>query len=53
MFVHTAAQPSHDWPARDPHTDITVNANGTQNTTPDGIDDRSCWTEARQGTYPK
>ena len=27
--VHTAAQPSHDWAARDPHTDFTVNANGT------------------------
>ncbi|MCX6399053.1 MAG: DUF6230 family protein [Propionibacteriales bacterium] len=37
-----------------PFTDsIGFNANGTQNTTPDGIDDRSCWTEARQGTYPK
>lgn len=29
MIVHTAAQPSHDWAARDPHTDFTVNANGT------------------------
>jgi CDP-paratose 2-epimerase len=29
--VHTAAQPSHDWAARDPHTDFTVNANGTLN----------------------
>lgn len=37
-----------------PFTDaIGFNANGTQSTTPDGIDDRSCWTEARQGTYPK
>jgi CDP-paratose 2-epimerase len=27
--VHTAAQPSHDWAARDPHTDFTTNANGT------------------------
>jgi CDP-paratose 2-epimerase len=27
--VHTAAQPSHDWAARDPFTDFTVNANGT------------------------
>jgi CDP-paratose 2-epimerase len=27
--VHTAAQPSHDWAAKDPHTDFTVNANGT------------------------
>src|SRR5438477_2192642 len=25
--VHTAAQPSHDWAARDPQTDFTVNAN--------------------------
>lgn len=33
--------------------EIGFNANGTPNTTPDGIDDRSCWTEARQGTYPK
>ncbi len=29
--VHTAAQPSHDWAARDPRTDFTVNANGTLN----------------------
>ncbi|HEY3602425.1 MAG TPA: NAD-dependent epimerase/dehydratase family protein, partial [Chthoniobacterales bacterium] len=29
--VHTAAQPSHDWAARDPETDFTVNANGTLN----------------------
>ena len=29
LVVHTAAQPSHDWAARDPHTDFTVNANGT------------------------
>lgn len=37
-----------------PFTDaIGFNANGSQNTTPDGIDDRSCWTEARLGTYPK
>jgi CDP-paratose 2-epimerase len=28
-IVHTAAQPSHDWAASDPHTDFTVNANGT------------------------
>ena len=26
---HTAAQPSHDWAAKDPYTDFTVNANGT------------------------
>jgi CDP-paratose 2-epimerase len=29
VVVHTAAQPSHDWAARDPFTDFTVNANGT------------------------
>ena len=29
MVIHTAAQPSHDWAAKDPHTDFTVNANGT------------------------
>lgn len=31
LIVHTAAQPSHDWAAREPHTDFTVNANGTLN----------------------
>jgi CDP-paratose 2-epimerase len=30
-IAHTAAQPSHDWAASDPHTDFTVNANGTLN----------------------
>jgi len=30
-IIHTAAQPSHDWAARDPFTDFTVNANGTLN----------------------
>ena len=29
--MHTASQPSHDWAARDPQTDFTVNANGTLN----------------------
>ncbi len=29
--IHTAAQPSHDWAARDPILDFTVNANGTLN----------------------
>ena len=29
LVVHTAAQPSHDWAAKDPPTDFTVNANGT------------------------
>lgn len=27
--VHTASQPSHDWAAREPITDFTINANGT------------------------
>jgi CDP-paratose 2-epimerase len=27
--IHTASQPSHDWAAREPLTDFTVNANGT------------------------
>jgi CDP-paratose 2-epimerase len=31
VVIHTAAQPSHDWAARDPATDFTVNANGTLN----------------------
>ncbi len=30
-IVHAAAQPSHDWAARDPQADFTVNANGTLN----------------------
>jgi CDP-paratose 2-epimerase len=29
LVVHTAAQPSHDWAARAPMTDFTVNASGT------------------------
>jgi CDP-paratose 2-epimerase len=29
IVVHAAAQPSHDWAARDPLTDFGVNANGT------------------------
>src|SRR5215471_15029648 len=29
--IHCAAQPSHDWAAREPVTDFTVNANGTLN----------------------
>jgi CDP-paratose 2-epimerase len=29
IVVHTAAQPSHDWAAREPVTDFTTNANGT------------------------
>lgn len=31
LVVHAAAQPSHDWAARDPHTDFGVNACGTLN----------------------
>ena len=31
LIVHTAAQPSHDWAAQDPHTDFGVNAAGTLN----------------------
>ncbi len=31
LILHTAAQPSHDWAARDPHTDFSVNATGTLN----------------------
>lgn len=31
LVVHTAAQPSHDWAARDPKKDFTVNAYGTLN----------------------
>src|SRR5262245_19550351 len=29
--IHTAAQPSHDWAAREPVTDFSVNATGTLN----------------------
>jgi CDP-paratose 2-epimerase len=31
LIVHAAAQPSHDWAAREPFTDFGVNANGTLN----------------------
>lgn len=31
LIVHTAAQPSHDWAARDPYSDFSVNALGTLN----------------------
>ena len=31
LVIHAAAQPSHDWAARDPQTDFAVNANGTLN----------------------
>ena len=30
-IVHTAAQPSHDWAAKEPFTDFEINANGTLN----------------------
>ena len=30
-IIHTAAQPSHDWAAKEPFTDFEVNANGTLN----------------------
>lgn len=29
--IHCAAQPSHDWAARDPHADFSINAVGTLN----------------------
>lgn len=29
VIIHTAAQPSHDWAAREPITDFSVNATGT------------------------
>src|SRR5262249_61865030 len=31
IVVHTAAQPSHDWAAREPDVDFSVNATGTLN----------------------
>jgi CDP-paratose 2-epimerase len=31
LVVHAAAQPSHDWAAKEPQIDFTVNANGTLN----------------------
>lgn len=31
LVVHAAAQPSHDWAVKEPHTDFSVNANGTLN----------------------
>jgi CDP-paratose 2-epimerase len=31
VVVHAAGQPSHDWAAREPHTDFGVNAVGTLN----------------------
>lgn len=31
LILHAAAQPSHDWAARDPKTDFSVNAVGTLN----------------------
>lgn len=29
IIIHCAAQPSHDWAAKEPLTDFTINANGT------------------------
>ena len=31
LVLHTAAQPSHDWAAKEPFTDFSVNAQGTLN----------------------
>jgi CDP-paratose 2-epimerase len=31
VVIHSAAQPSHDWAAKEPFTDFSVNANGTLN----------------------
>ena len=31
LIIHAAAQPSHDWAAREPLTDFKINANGTLN----------------------
>jgi CDP-paratose 2-epimerase len=31
LVIHAAAQPSHDWAAREPHTDFGINALGTLN----------------------
>lgn len=31
LIIHTAAQPSHDWAAKEPFTDFEVNAAGTLN----------------------
>jgi len=31
IIIHTAAQPSHDWAAKEPLTDFSVNAMGTMN----------------------
>jgi CDP-paratose 2-epimerase len=30
-IIHTAAQPSHDWAASEPHTDFSINATATLN----------------------
>ena len=31
LVIHAAAQPSHDWAAREPKTDFSINATGTLN----------------------
>ena len=38
LVIHTAAQPSHDWAAREPLTDFGINANGTLNLLEQGND---------------
>jgi CDP-paratose 2-epimerase len=44
MVIHAAAQPSHDWAAKEPMTDFSINASGTlnlleatRNHTPDAV----------------
>jgi CDP-paratose 2-epimerase len=31
LVIHCVAQPSHDWAAKEPFTDFTINVNGTLN----------------------
>jgi len=31
LIIHAAAQPSHDWAANEPHTDFSINTEGTLN----------------------
>lgn len=44
LIIHAAAQPSHDWAAKEPLTDFSINANGTlillenfRKNSPDGV----------------
>ena len=60
LVIHTAAQPSHDWAARDPQTDFAVNANGTLNLLeatreplPRGDRSSSCSTNKVYGDTPE